>query len=105
VSGVVQTAAAPIQAISGNVTIVPGTYSPGLSIITGGQMQIPAGAKSASIAIISGAAYINGSGAFPAGLTLSFGGYDGRLSLASAINVGATGSAASPSQLIISWEV
>lgn len=107
VSGIVQTPDTGVRAVAvtNTVTINSGSYTPGFAIITGSQTQIPIGAKSASVAIISGSAYINGSGAFPAGLTLGFGGYDGRFPLASAINVGATGSIASPSQVIILWEV
>jgi len=107
ISGVVQ-ATVSIGAVAvtgGNITINSGTYTPGFAILTGSQTQIPVGARSASISVISGGCYINGSGNFPAGMTLNFGGYDGRFILSSVINVGCTGSTASPSKTILVWEV
>lgn len=80
------------------------TYTPSLSVLTGSQIQIPVGVRSASVAVNSGYAVVNGT-SIPQGVTLNFGGYNGCPTLSTAINVGSTGSAASPSNVLVMWEV
>jgi hypothetical protein len=77
-----------------------GTFSPTFNIITSSQVQIPANAKSWSVAVESGSAFINGSGPINAGTALNGGGYNGAFKLSAAINVGCTGGRA-----IIVYEV
>jgi hypothetical protein len=81
----------------GNVTINSGSYTPTFSFVTNGQVQIPGGAKQASVTVSSGTAAINGS-TIPVGTVVKLGGYDGRFILAGSVNVGCTGSA------FVSWE-
>lgn len=81
----------------GNITINSGAYTPTFSFVTAGQVTIPAGAKQASITVVSGLTSINGSFA-PVGTVVKLGGYDGRFILAGAVNVGCTGAA------FVSWE-
>ncbi len=73
------------------VTIATSTYGPSFNIVTAGQITIPQNSKSYSVSVISGQAYINGTGPFDAGVSLNGGGYDGKVLLASAVVVGGTG--------------
>lgn len=106
VSGVVQ-AAVTINsvAVTGIVTINSGTYTPTISVITGSQTQIPAGARSSSVAVISGYAYVNGSGPILAGTSMSFGGYDGHFLSSVVLNVGATGNTGAPCNVLVIYEL
>lgn len=71
------------------------------SIITGSQIVIPVGSRSWSVAFISGdAGYINGTGTFQAGLSLSSANYN-----LNAIVIGGTGSTGAPFKAIVQWEV
>lgn len=90
--------------IDAPVVINSGTYTPSLYIITGSQMQIPAGVRSASVTVVSGSAFVNAVGPFMAGFSMGFGGYDGRFLMSTAVNVGCTGSAATPCQTVVMWE-
>ena len=81
-----------------------GTFTPTTSFITGSQTIIPAGYKSASVAIISGYGWVGGTGPFYAGTTLSYGGYDGSWMSSSALVVGGTGSTGAPTNIAIIWE-
>lgn len=73
-------------------------------LITGSQTQIPAGAKSWSVSIISGFAFINGTGPIYSYANLNGGGYTANSSLTTAINIGCTGTASDPSQVLVMWE-
>ena len=81
-----------------NVTIDTGSFLPSFSAITNGQMQIPVGARQYSVAVESGSAYINGM-LINAQTIINGGGYDGRRTLSSAINVGCTGG-----RIIVTYE-
>jgi hypothetical protein len=99
VSGVVQASVS-----IGNVAVTGGgTFTPTFAILTGSQQVINAGYKSASVAVISGSAYINGSGPYLDGVALSFGGYGGFLS-ATPLVVGCTGSTGAPCSTYVIWE-
>lgn len=90
--------------LSSNVAVTGGgTFTPTSIIITGSQQVINAGYKAASVAIMSGYAYINGIGPYLAGASLSYGGYNGYLSTNSLV-VGTTGSTGSPSSVYVLWE-
>lgn len=91
-------------AVTGNSVTNSGTYSPNFALITGSQFIVPTSAKSWSVAIISGFAYLNGTGAIPAGITIAGGSYAGSQLLSSPMVVGATGSAAAPSQVLVVYE-
>lgn len=93
-----------ILPVSGISTVVGGVYTPSFSIVTGSQVIIPVGVRSASVSIVSGTAYVNGTGPVVAGVTLKFGGYDGRYLSSAGVVVGATGSALFPCQVLILWE-
>ncbi len=80
-----------------------GAYSPNWAIITGGQTTIPVNAKSYSIAVESGYAFVNGN-LFNAGSSIDGGAYNGSFRLSTAIAVGTTGSAADPSRVIVYYE-
>lgn len=80
-----------VAVTGGNITINSGSYAPSFSIITSSQTQIPVGAKSWSISVVSGSAYVNGTGPISAYTNINGGGYDGRFTLNTAINVGTTG--------------
>ncbi len=73
-------------------------------IITGSQLVVPASVKSWSVAVVSGSAYVNGAGPMPVGVSLNGGSYDGRFISANPLVVGATGTLASPSNVIVMWE-
>ncbi len=99
ISGVVQSNVTnPILSVSGNV-ISSGTFSPTFSGTTSGQIQIPIGARTWSIAIESGTAtYVNGA-LFTTTRTLQGGNYNGQQTLSSVINVGTTGG-----RVVAYWE-
>lgn len=97
--------AASSVVVTNSVTTSSGTYTPTFAIITGGQTTIPAGAKSASVAVISGSAYVNGTGPLIAGTSLNLGGYDGKMLLNGPVTVGGTGVVASPANILVSWEL
>ena len=80
-------------AITGNpsVTINSGSFGFSGNVITSSQAQIPVGARSYFIAVLSGNAWINGVGPYISPFTVGGGGYDGRWTLNTAINVGITG--------------
>lgn len=69
------------------------------AIITGSQVTIPAGTRSWSVGVQSGAAYINNVGPYVAQMTLSSEFYT-----ANAINVGGTGVVASPTCIYVIYE-
>lgn len=66
-------------------------FTPSFNFLTGSQLTIPIGAKSAKISVLAGTGFINGSGGFLAGTDIKIGGYDGRFLLSTPINVGVTG--------------
>lgn len=71
------------------------------SIITGSQLVIPVGSRSWSIGVISGEyLYINGTGAFPVGVSFSSTNYN-----ANAIVLGGTGNSTAPFKAVVQWEV
>lgn len=109
----------PILAVSGNVSnpneiaalasgnsgifqiqaaLNSGVYGFFATGVTGSQFQIPVGAKSYSIGIESGSAYINGT-QFNSISSIGGGGYD-KFTLSAVINVGVTGG-----RVIATWEV
>jgi hypothetical protein len=90
---------------SGNATLTQiqailnsGTYGFFATGVTGSQFQIPAGAKSYSIGVESGSAFINGT-LFNSISSIGGGGYD-KFTLSAVINVGTTGG-----RVIATWEV
>jgi hypothetical protein len=82
----------------GFINLNSGTFTPTFTGISGGQFQIPAGARAWSVIIASGGAYINGT-LFNSVSAIGGGGYP-NFTLGSAINVGITGGYAN-----ISYEV
>lgn len=88
----------PIVPISGSVSPVSGAYGVSFTTVTAGQAQIPVGAKSWSINAVSGNIFIDGS-LLIASREVAGGGYDGRSTLRTAINVGTTGGYA-----FVKWE-
>lgn len=93
-----------VAVTGGNITINSGSYSPNFVIITNSQTQIPVGAKSWAVSVISGSAYINGVGPIFAYANINGGGYDGRFPLNAAINVGGTGVGSSSSNILVVYE-
>lgn len=91
-------------AISGNVTINSGSFGLTITGLTGSQSQIPIGAKSYQISIISGNAFINGVGPITNPYTLNGGKFDGHWTLNTAINFGCTGVATAACLTIATWE-
>lgn len=90
-SGAVQsTITNGVLPVTGNVIINSGTYAPVITGFTTQQYQIPVGTRQWSIAVESGSAYVNGV-QINASTTLNGGGFDGRFTLSTAINVGTTG--------------
>jgi hypothetical protein len=85
----------------GNVKVVStsesGSYTPSFNAVTSGQIQIPVGAKSYSIAVESGRAFVNG--VLFNTLTSYNGGNHELYSLSNSINVGCTGG-----RVIVIWE-
>lgn len=69
------------------------------SIITGSQVTIPVNSRSWAFAVISGEAWVNGSGGIPAGIAINSQNYN-----ASAITIGATGAGAASAKVIVQWE-
>jgi hypothetical protein len=74
-----------------------------LSIVTGSQMTIPVGAKSYSIVVESGSAYVNGQ-LIDQGYGIG-GGNNGLATLNAAIVVGATGAGSTPSRVMVAYEL
>lgn len=60
-------------------------------IINTGQVQIPVGVKAWSISVISGYAFVNGTGPLPVNTNLNGGNFGGGFISNNPINVGATG--------------
>lgn len=89
---------------SPSVQIQSGSYNPNYTIITGSQFSIPVGARSYSVSVISGSAYLNGTGPIFAYSNINGGGYGGTWILGSAINVGATGTITAPCSVLIAYE-
>lgn len=90
--------------ITGVVATTSGTFSPGFSIITGSQLVVPSGYKSASVAVVSGWCYINGTGQIWQGINVGLGGYNGQWTSSTPLVVGATGSTGSPCNIFVVWE-
>ena len=96
---------------TGAVSVVPqgATYAPTISLIAGtGQVIIPATAKAWSVAVISGAAWVDGAGPLFAGTSLAGGNYDIRTTLSRSLAVGATGTIGAPSSnpsVLVTYEV
>ena len=70
------------------------------SIITGSQLTLPIGTRSWSFAVVSGQAWVNGTGGIDAGYGLSSENYS-----ANAINIGATGAGAASAKVLVQWEI
>lgn len=86
--------------VTGNVN--SGVFTSTTSIITGSQLVVASGFKSASVAIISGYAYVNGVGPIGNGISMTYGGgYGGGYISAAPLVVGTTGSASVPSQVLV----
>ncbi len=80
-----------------------GIYTPNFTIVIDTQTTIPVNAKSYSIAVESGYAYVNGN-LFNAGSTVNGGGYNGSFGLGSEISVGGTGDVTTPVRIIVYYE-
>jgi hypothetical protein len=87
-----------IVPISGVVSPISGSFGTSFTTVTAGQAQIPVGTKSWSINAISGNIWVDGSRLI-ASSVIDGGGYDGRSTLRTAINVGTTGGYA-----FVTWE-
>lgn len=106
VTGTVNTTGTVTANVTGVVTIDSGSFALTINMITGSQVQIPVGVRAYSISVISGSAFINGNGPFFSMYTLNGGGYDGRWTLNTAINIGCTGNTGTLNacQTIVNWE-
>ena len=79
-----------------------GVFTSTTSIITGSQLVVMPGYKSASVGIISGYVYVNGVGPIGAGIGLTYGnGYGGGYLSTIPLVVGTTGSTGAPSQVVV----
>lgn len=85
--------------ISGKVDVLGSTYTSNLTGVTSGLFSIPTGTKSWSIAVESGSCYFNQT-LLNEGTNINGGGYDGRYTLSSSINIGCTGG-----RTIVMWEI
>lgn len=66
-------------------------FSPNIAILTAGQLVLPDGFKGATVVVVSGGAFINGTGPIPAPSSFSFGRYDGRVLARTGFAIGCTG--------------
>lgn len=92
-----------VLATSGVATLATGSYTTTFTTVTGSQTVIAPGYRSWSASVLSGSAYVCGAGPFPAGASLGGGGYP-QLYGSTPIVIGGTGTAASPTFILINYE-
>lgn len=96
------------NSVSGNGLAVTPVASTFTSIVTGligtGQIILPLSTKQWSVSVVSGAAWIKGSGPILPGTNIGGGGFDGRSTMASTIAIGATGSSTSTPLVLVAYD-